>query len=73
MNKIQNFDELATSEARKIALRIAEAGLQAIDTHVVLKNLVDMSDNTLTIGKEKFSLENTKKIIFGWAVSEKLK
>ena len=62
--KIKNFDELAITEARKNALLIAEAGLQAIDTKRVLKNLVRTDGDSLIIKNERFSLGGAGKIIF---------
>jgi len=37
-NWIKNFDELVTTENRKNALKIMEAGLDAINTEEVIKN-----------------------------------
>lgn len=40
--KIKNFEELATSEARRTMLQIAEAGLEAIDTGNVMRGMMRM-------------------------------
>ena len=37
MGKITNFKELATTDLRKAALEIAEAGFEAIDTEKYVK------------------------------------
>ncbi len=51
--KIKNFDQLATTPARRDLLTIAEAGLQSIDTAAIMKKLLTTTD-----------LNTTGKIIF---------
>ncbi len=49
--KIQNFDQLAVSEARRMMLSIAESGLEAIDTKQVMGKMLRMEGGkTLIIG-----------------------
>lgn len=61
---IKNFKELAISHEREKVLSIAEAGLQSIDTKNVLETLVKIKGDFLYIGKKKFSLKKTERIIF---------
>ena len=53
---IKNFDELAITENRKLALEIAEAGYDSINTEKVIENSIKIEDNTLIISGEKFDL-----------------
>ncbi len=62
--KIQNVNELATSEGRRALLDIAETGLAAIDTTTVVKEVVRLQDKTLTLGNQVFDLSNIDKLIF---------
>ena len=65
---ITNFDTLATSKSRRDALTIAEAGLQAIDTQVVLQNSIELDGTILRVAGERFDLtryEHTYVIGFG--------
>ena len=59
---IKNFDELAITENRKLALEIAEAGYDSINTEKVIENSIKIEDNTLIISGEKFDLAKYKKI-----------
>lgn len=59
---IKNFDELATTPNRKNALRIVEAGFDAINTEEVIKSKVKLQNNILTINHEHFDLNNFKNI-----------
>jgi len=59
---IKNFVGLATSQRRRDALTIAEAGLQAIDTSTVLKNSISLEEDTLTIQGRQFELKEYKHI-----------
>ena len=61
--KIKNYPQLAVTETRAIALEIAEAGLQAIDTERVIRETVSFSDDTLIIDGEKILLEGVGRII----------
>jgi len=53
---IKNFDSLATSQKRRDALSIVEAGLQAIDTGSVLRSSVKLEGDTLSIQGRQFDL-----------------
>ena len=59
---IKNFDELATTENRKLALQIAEAGLDAISTEGVILNSIKLENNILSIKGENFDLSKFKRI-----------
>ena len=59
---IKNFDELAITENRKLALQIAEAGLFAIDTQSVVYNFIKLEDDILYVGDKNFILSEFKKI-----------
>ncbi|MFH1200728.1 MAG: DUF4147 domain-containing protein [bacterium] len=61
-NWIKNFDELATTPNRKMALEIVEAGLDAINTEEVIKNKIKLEDNILFINDESFDLNKFKNI-----------
>jgi len=59
---IKNFDELATTENRKFAFQIAEAGLNAIGTEGVILNSIKLENNILSIKGENFDLTKFKRI-----------
>ncbi|OGI68416.1 hypothetical protein A2738_00820 [Candidatus Nomurabacteria bacterium RIFCSPHIGHO2_01_FULL_42_15] len=59
---IKNQGELATTENRKLALAIIEAGLSAIDTEEVISRFVKPEGDLLTIMGESFDLSKFKKI-----------
>ncbi|MFA6076851.1 MAG: DUF4147 domain-containing protein [Candidatus Paceibacterota bacterium] len=59
---IKNFDELAISENRKLALEIVEAGIDAINTEKVIGDLVKLENNILSISGKSFDLAKFKKI-----------
>lgn len=61
-NWIKNFDELATTENRKLALQIAEAGLSSIDTQGVIFNLIKLENDILNVDGENFDISKFKKI-----------
>ena len=44
-NWIKNYNELAITENRKLALEIAEAGLDAINTEKVVSNSIKLENN----------------------------
>jgi len=62
--KIQNFDELATTPARKALLTIAEAGLQAIDTGTVIHDTIRREGDVLMVGGEMVDLKQIDRLIF---------
>src|SRR3989344_753049 len=59
---IKNFDQLATTENRKIALKIIEAGLNTINTKRIVFSSVFLSNNILSVQGQEFNLEKFKKI-----------
>jgi len=70
---IKNFDLLAISENRRLALGIMESGLKAIDTEEVILKSVLLEGNILSIQGESFDLslfEKIKVIGFGKSSSE---
>lgn len=62
MGKILNFKELAVNELREKALKIAEAGLDAIDTKSALAQHIRLSGNSLLIKKEIINLDKIRRI-----------
>ena len=62
--KIQNFEELATTDARRALLAIAEAGYEAIDTTMVLAKTMRLDGNTLTLAERSIDLTAVGKIVF---------
>ena len=67
---IKNFNELAMTPNRKMALEIVEAGFDAINTEEVIKNKIKLENNILFINNESFDLnkfKNIKVIGFGKA------
>src|SRR3989338_2948267 len=71
-NRIKNFDQLAITENRRLALSVAEAGLAALDTEKVILDSVRLVDNHLSVLGENFDLskfKNIKVVGFGKAVS----
>jgi glycerate-2-kinase len=63
--KIQNFKELAMSDSRRVALEIAEAGLQAVDTEHIVKELVRVDGSELHVGKHRFELGKGRVVVIG--------
>ena len=61
-NWIKNFEELTTTEERKIAFNIINSGLDAIDTAQVIAGGVKLENNILEIQGERFDLNNFKRI-----------
>lgn len=59
---IKNFDQLATTPNRKNALKIVEAGLDAIDTQEVIKNKIKLEGDILFVDGESFDLNKFKNI-----------
>jgi len=64
MPKIQNTDQLAVSPGRRSLLAIAEAGLQAIDTATVIREMVRRDGNSLHVGAEAIDLGSVRRLIF---------
>ena len=46
---IENFNQIAKTEERKLALEIIDAGLEAIDTKKVIRDTVRREGDTLYI------------------------
>lgn len=55
-HRINNFDELAVSEARRDALTIVEAAYSAIDTESVIRARVVLDGTTFAVGNRSFDL-----------------
>lgn len=62
--KIQNYGQLAVSDGRKALLSIAEAGLQAIDTAAVMREMLRLDGSTLAIDGTRFDLNDIGKLVF---------
>ena len=62
--KIQNFDQLATTDARRALLSIAEAGYEAIDTAAVMARELRRDGDILSVGGERIDLAATGKLVF---------
>lgn len=58
MGQIQNAEALATTDLRRDALAIAEAGLGAINVEKVIRNKFHVSDDKLHIGDAVFTIAN---------------
>ena len=59
---VKNFDDLATTENRKLALEVMEAGLNAISTEKVILNSIKLENNILSIQDNIFDLSKFKRI-----------
>lgn len=59
---ISNQSSLSTTDERKIALTIAEAGLQAINTKKVIEESIKFNNNILQIKDQIFEISKFKKI-----------
>jgi glycerate-2-kinase len=59
---VQNFNQLATSHARRDALEIVEAAYASIDTKTVLKQSVTVVDSIMTVMGERFDLNEYEHI-----------
>lgn len=69
---INNFEELATTELRKKALEIVNAGLEAINTEKILREGVRLEEDKLIIKNKIFDLNGYKRVFvigFGKASS----
>lgn len=58
------MDQLAVSDARKALLSIAEAGLEAIDTDRVMREMIRLDGDTLCLGNETIDLAKTERLVF---------
>ena len=61
-NIIKNFNELAATSNRRLALEIIEAGALAINTTKVVKDSLVLKDNILHLKDEEFDLSKFKNI-----------
>ena len=61
-HSIKNFDELATTPNRKIALEIIETGLDAINTQKIIESAVSVVGNILFVKGKPFNLTKYNKI-----------
>jgi len=59
---VKNFDQLAETKERKLALEMAEAGLEAIDTEKVISETVKLGTEELSVGNERYSLDEIERI-----------
>lgn len=62
--KIQNFDELATTDGRRALLTIAEAGYEAVDTGTVLRKVMRVEGGRLALADQRIALAAVGRIIF---------
>jgi glycerate 2-kinase len=62
--KIQNFNELAVTDARRALLTIAEAGYEAIDTTAVLRKQMRLDGTVLFLADQAVELSSEEKIVF---------
>jgi glycerate-2-kinase len=62
--KIQNFDALATTDARRALLTIAEAGYESIDTEAVLAKAMHLDGSILSLVGKDIDLATIEKIVF---------
>jgi len=59
---IQNFDTIATTEDRKMALNIVESALDSITTEKIIQSSIQLTGNILLVQGETFDLSKFKKI-----------
>lgn len=59
---IKNKSEIATSFGREAALKIIEAGLEAIDTQKIVESAVSLENDVLKIKDQSFDLKKFKRI-----------
>ncbi len=62
--KIQNLEQLAVTDARRALLTIADAGLEAIDTRQVMREMLRAEGQTLAIGNERIDLTKIGRLVF---------
>ncbi|MGC9599183.1 MAG: DUF4147 domain-containing protein [Minisyncoccia bacterium] len=62
--KIQNFEQLAVSDARRALLTIADASLTAIDTTRVMREMLRVDGETLVAGSETIDLREIEHLVF---------
>ena len=59
---IKNFDQLAKTKERKLALEMVDVGLAAIDTESVVKETIRLDGNHLYMGDEEYPLDDFKRV-----------
>ena len=62
--KIKNFDDLAVTDTRRVLLTIAEEGLVAIDTETVLRKIIRVDGDGITIVNQTFSQNDIDNLVF---------
>jgi len=60
---IQNREELATTQARELALDCVEAGIEAAHPRQVVRSSVSLSGDVLTVGDATYDLSNYEDIL----------
>jgi len=61
--KIKNLSKLASTNPRRAALEILEAGLEAIDSEKIIKESLRLEKDTLFIKGEEFSLSEINRLV----------
>ncbi len=61
---IKNFEELAVTDARRELLTIAEAGLNALDTETVIRKMIRIDDERLSVGDQTIELKDIGELVF---------
>ncbi len=61
--KIRNLETLATTPIRRVALEIAEKGLEAIDTALVLEKSLSIGKHSITVCGKEYPLSPNGKLI----------
>ena len=72
-NWIKNYSEIATTPARRMALDIVSAGLDAIETAAVVGSAVSLAGNILKIKEAEFNLTDFNRVLlvgFGKAAAK---
>ena len=59
---IKNFNEMATSNERRMMLEIINAGLESIQPEAVMKKNFSLQENTLTISHKTYDLTQFQRI-----------
>lgn len=60
--KIKNFEQLAISPERKIALDVVEEGLRSIDTRTVIHKSIQRFGNKIVIGGEEITIQEEMRV-----------
>lgn len=65
LKRIMNVDELSShgnKKGRKIVLDIVEHGIEAVDTYIATKRLVNIEGDQLTVGRRRYDLNRIRNI-----------